>query len=82
MGVMSALLIVIVQRYGLPGLRLTTLMAGAIILALGNCKLGRIVNFIPAPVITGFERHRPDYRHWANSQSARHQEVRTMRAPG
>ena len=29
-------------------------MAGLIILALGVFKLGRIINFIPAPVITGF----------------------------
>jgi SulP family sulfate permease len=53
-GAMSAVLIVIVQKYGLPGLWMAGLMSGAIILALGLFKLGRIVNFIPAPVITGF----------------------------
>jgi SulP family sulfate permease len=53
-GAMSAVLIVIVQKYGLPGLWIATIMAGIILLALGLFKLGRIVNFIPAPVITGF----------------------------
>lgn len=53
-GAMSAVLIVIVQQYGLRGLWLATLLAGAMILALGVCRLGRVINFIPAPVITGF----------------------------
>ncbi len=53
-GAMSAVLIIVVQKYGLPGLWLASLMAGAIILALGIFKLGRIINFVPAPVITGF----------------------------
>jgi sulfate permease, SulP family len=53
-GAMSAVLIVIVARHGLQGLWVASLMAGAMILALGLFKLGRVVNFIPAPVITGF----------------------------
>lgn len=53
-GAMSAVLIVIVSRHGLQGLWVASLMAGAMILALGLFKLGRVVNFIPAPVITGF----------------------------
>ncbi len=53
-GAMSAVLIVIVQKHGLQGLWLAGIMAGIIILALGLFHLGRIVNFIPAPVITGF----------------------------
>lgn len=53
-GAMSAILIVIVQKYGLQGLWIATIMAGLILLALGLFKLGRIINFIPAPVITGF----------------------------
>lgn len=53
-GAMSAVLVVIVQKYGLPGLWLAGLMAGAMLLALGLCKLGGIINFIPTPVITGF----------------------------
>jgi SulP family sulfate permease len=53
-GAMSAVLILIVQRYGLQGLWLAGLMSGFMILVLGVFKLGRIVNFMPTPVITGF----------------------------
>ena len=53
-GAMSAVLIVVAQEHGLRGLWLAGLLAGAIVLALGLFRLGRIVNFIPAPVITGF----------------------------
>lgn len=53
-GAMSAVLVVVVQQYGLRGLWLAALLAGIIILALGLLRLGRIINFIPAPVITGF----------------------------
>ncbi len=53
-GAMSAVLVVIVAQYGLRGLWLATLMAGAMVLALGLFRLGRVVNLIPAPVITGF----------------------------
>jgi len=53
-GAMSAVLILVVQQHGLHGLWLAALMAGLIVLALGVFRLGRIINFIPAPVITGF----------------------------
>jgi len=53
-GAMSAVLIVIAQQFGLKGLWITGLLAGVIIFLLGLLKLGRIVNFLPAPVITGF----------------------------
>ncbi len=53
-GAMSAVLIVIAQQQGLRGLWLAGLLSGLIILALGVFRLGRIINFIPAPVITGF----------------------------
>src|SRR5215210_6389270 len=46
-GAMAAVLIVIVQKYGLPGLWLASLMAGGIILALGLARLGRLMNVIP-----------------------------------
>jgi SulP family sulfate permease len=44
----------IVQRYGLSGLTVATLMAGVILVALGVAKLGGAIKFIPQPVITGF----------------------------
>lgn len=53
-GAMSAILIVIGQRYGLQGVWLTGLMAGVIILVIGLLRSGRFIAFIPAPVITGF----------------------------
>jgi len=53
-GAMSAVMILVVQQHGLRGLWLASLLAAAIVLALGIFRLGRIINFIPAPVITGF----------------------------
>lgn len=53
-GAMSAVLIVLVQRYGLQGIWLAGLMSGILLLAIGLLRLGRFIAFIPAPVITGF----------------------------
>ena len=53
-GAMSAVLIVIVARHGLHGLWIAAILAGLIMLALGAFRLGAVINFIPAPVITGF----------------------------
>jgi SulP family sulfate permease len=53
-GAMSAVLIVVAARHGLPGVWLASVMAGLIILALGLFRLGRVITFIPSPVITGF----------------------------
>jgi SulP family sulfate permease len=53
-GAMSAVLIVVAHEHGQIGLWVAGLMAGIMILATGILRLGRIVNFIPAPVITGF----------------------------
>jgi sulfate permease, SulP family len=53
-GAMSAVLIVLAQRYGLNGIWVACLMAGMFMLLLGIFKLGRYIAFIPSPVITGF----------------------------
>lgn len=53
-GAMSAILIVISQRYGLEGAWAAGVIAGLIILVIGLLRLGRFIAFIPAPVITGF----------------------------
>jgi SulP family sulfate permease len=53
-GAMSAILIVIAQSYGLSGVWVSCVMAGAFMLMLGLLKLGRYIAFIPSPVITGF----------------------------
>jgi sulfate permease, SulP family len=44
----------IVQKYGMDGLTVATLMAGVILVVMGLAKLGSAIKFIPRPVITGF----------------------------
>lgn len=53
-GAMSAILITIVLKYQLQGVFLATLMAGIILLIAGFFRLGKLIGFIPSPVITGF----------------------------
>src|SRR5215469_3044758 len=42
----------IVQKYGVDGLTVATLMAGALLVIMGLAKLGSVIKFIPHPVIT------------------------------
>ena len=44
----------IVQRYGIDGLTVATLMAGVILVMMGVARLGAAIKFIPHPVVTGF----------------------------
>jgi SulP family sulfate permease len=44
----------IVQRHGVEGLTICTLLAGGLLIALGLARLGKIIKYIPYPVITGF----------------------------
>ena len=44
----------IVQRHGVEGLLLATLMAGAILIVMGVVRLGAAIKFIPFPVTIGF----------------------------
>jgi len=44
----------IVQRYGIDGLVVATIMAGVILVILGVVKLGAAIKFIPHPVVVGF----------------------------
>ncbi|MFO7553314.1 MAG: C4-dicarboxylic acid transporter DauA [Haliea sp.] len=48
------ILIPIVQQFGLGGLLLATMMAGIILIAFGVSGLGRMVMYIPYPVVLGF----------------------------
>jgi len=41
-------------RYGLAGLALATLLAGGLLAAMGLARFGRLVEFVPYPVTTGF----------------------------
>jgi SulP family sulfate permease len=53
-GAMSAVLIVLVGRFGLEGIWVAGLLSGALLLVIGIMRLGRFIAFIPAPVISGF----------------------------
>jgi SulP family sulfate permease len=53
-GAMSAVLILLAQKYGLPGIWIAGALAGALMLVIGLLRLGRFIAYIPAPVITGF----------------------------
>ena len=44
----------IVQRYGMDGLILCTLMAGVILIGMGLLRLGSFIRFIPYPLTVGF----------------------------
>jgi SulP family sulfate permease len=44
----------IVQRYGLEGLTVATLMAGIMLVVMGIARLGSVIKFVPTPLVTGF----------------------------
>jgi sulfate permease, SulP family len=44
----------IVQKYGVDGLTVATLMAGIILIVLGVARMGGAIKFIPHPVVIGF----------------------------
>ena len=53
-GAMSAVLVMLVQKYGLQGIWIAGLMSGFFLLIIGILRLGRFIAFIPSSVITGF----------------------------
>lgn len=53
-GAMSSVLIILATRYGPQGVFVATVIAGIFLILCGVLKLGKIVSFIPIPVITGF----------------------------
>ena len=53
-GAFVAVLAVITAEHGIAGLQVATLMAGAILIAMGAARLGAVIRFIPDPVIVGF----------------------------
>lgn len=44
----------VVQQHGVGGLLIASLMAGAILVAMGIARLGRLIEFVPYPVVLGF----------------------------
>jgi len=53
-GAMSAILVGLVAQYQMPGVFMACLMAGVILLLAGIFKIGKLVSYIPGPVIAGF----------------------------
>ncbi|GLO45776.1 SulP family inorganic anion transporter [Pseudomonas putida] len=53
-GAFIVILAGVTAKYGVEGLQLATMMAGAILLVLGITRLGGVIKFIPDPVIVGF----------------------------
>lgn len=53
-GAMSAILILLAQKYGLTGIWIAGGLAGILLIIAGIFKLGKIVSYIPSPVVTGF----------------------------
>ena len=53
-GAMSAVLIGIVAQYGMQGVFFACFAAGVLLLLAGIFKLGRLISFIPMPVVMGF----------------------------
>src|SRR5690606_2137533 len=48
------ILVPIVHTYGLGGLLVAGMMAGLILVAMGLARLGRLMQYVPHPVTTGF----------------------------
>lgn len=53
-GAMSAILITLAAKYGMQGILISCFFAGIMLLLCGVLKLGKIIYFIPSPVIAGF----------------------------
>ena len=53
-GAFVVLVFDIVQRHGMDGLAVCTLMAGVMLLIMGVARLGALIKYIPYPVIVGF----------------------------
>jgi SulP family sulfate permease len=49
-----AILLPIVQQHGLGGLMVASMLAGLLLVLLGLFRLGRFIQFVPYPVVTGF----------------------------
>jgi len=53
-GAFVVILAGITADYGIGGLQVATLMAGAMLAIMGIARMGGVIKFIPAPVIVGF----------------------------
>lgn len=53
-GAMSAILLTLSVKFGIKGVLMAGFLSGAILVLAAVFKIGRLVSYIPAPVITGF----------------------------
>ncbi len=53
-GAFVVIVLGIVQKHGVDGLAIATLMAGVFLIILGLARFGGVIKFIPYPVTTGF----------------------------
>ena len=53
-GAFIVILYGIVEKYGVNGLMIATIMAGVILIVMGIAQFGSLIKFIPYPVIVGF----------------------------
>jgi sulfate permease, SulP family len=53
-GAFVVLLYAIVERHGVSGLLLSTMMAGVLLFAMGALRLGQLIRFIPISIVIGF----------------------------
>lgn len=44
----------VVQMYGIEGLAIATVISGVFSIAMGFCKIGSLIKFIPYPIVVGF----------------------------
>lgn len=53
-GAMAAILLTVSAKYGITGVLTAGFLSGAVLLVAALCKVGKLVSYLPAPVITGF----------------------------
>ena len=53
-GAMAAILITLSVQYGMQGVLLAGLLSGIILIVMALLKVGKLVSYIPVPVMTGF----------------------------
>ena len=50
----AAIVAGVVAKHGLDGLVLATVMAGAMLVIMGLCRVGALIKYIPEPIVVGF----------------------------
>lgn len=53
-GAMAAILLSVSAKYGITGVLTAGFLSGAILIVAALCRVGKLVIYLPAPVITGF----------------------------